>query len=287
MKHIYIFAISSQVVLGCSQALLNDEVSCASVCHWTGPPPLSCSLVATLRGAEVLQDHDEVNGSFQRTEADEGNGNSSVSFQRGDVESEEENSCSVGLTALYEDRCSFEKDINRETSDVGDRGKKRESESQKSKFREKIFKKCCCTLTIAKAGKNTKLKSSFKTNQNIDRKGACWWLALSIQRKQLKSDFGILWKRISVFWESWFCETWGSMHLQVALEQTNTSSLSLPTRCPLKSCQPTTCSLWQGRMVPASTCHNVRSRRSPPDCCNSWHSPCNLSMAISSQQVAD
>ena len=161
-------------MLGCSQALPDDEVSCASVCHWTGPPPLSCSLVATLRGAEVLQDHDEVNGSFQRTEADEGNGNSSVSFQRGDVESEEENSCSVGLTALYEDRCSFEKDINRETSDVGDRGKKRESESQKSKFREKIFKKCCCTLTIAKAGKNTKLKSSFKTNQNIDRKGACW-----------------------------------------------------------------------------------------------------------------
>ena len=39
-------------------------------------------------------------------------------------------------------------------------------------------------------------------------------------------------------------------------------------------------------MVPASTAHNVRSRRSPPDCCNSWHSHCNLSMAISSQQVA-
>ena len=39
-------------------------------------------------------------------------------------------------------------------------------------------------------------------------------------------------------------------------------------------------------MVPASTAHNVRSRRSPPDCCNPWHSHCNLSMAISSQQVA-
>ena len=193
MKHI--FAISIQVVLGCSQALPDDEVSCASVCHWSGPPPLSCSLVAS------LQDHHEVNGSFRRTGADEGNDNSSVSFQRGDIESEEENSCSVGLTALYEDRCSFEKDVNRETSDGGDRRKKRESHSQKSKVREKIFKKCCCTLTIAKAGKHTKLKSSFKTYQNIDRNGSCWWLALSIQKKLLKSDFGILWKRISVFWE--------------------------------------------------------------------------------------
>ena len=195
MKHI--FAISTQVVLGCSQALLDDEVSCASVCQWTGPPPLSCSLVAS------LQDHHEVNGSFRRTEADEGNGNSSVSFQRGDIESEEENSCSVGLTALYEDRCSFEKDVNRETSDGDDRRKKRESHSQKSKVREKSFKKCCCTLTITKAGKNTKLKSSVKTHQNIDRKGSCWRLALSIQRKLLKSDFGILWKRISVFCEAW------------------------------------------------------------------------------------
>ena len=39
-------------------------------------------------------------------------------------------------------------------------------------------------------------------------------------------------------------------------------------------------------MVSAITAHNVRSRRSPLDFCNPWHSPCNLSMAISSQQVA-
>ena len=102
----------------------------------------------------------------------------------------------------------------------------------------------------------------------------------------VKKDFCILRSRTSVFWESWFCEAWGSMHLQVALEQTKTSSLSLPTRCPLKSCQATTCFMWQGRMVPASTANNVRSRRSPPDYCNPWNSPCNLSMAIYSQQVA-
>jgi len=180
--------LGQKVVLGCSQALPDDEVSCASVCHWTGPPPLSCSLVASLQGAEVLQDHHEVNGSFRRTGADEGNDNSSVSFQRGDIESEEENSCSAGLTALYEDRCSFEKDVNRETSDGGDRRKKRESHSQKSKVREKIFKKCCCTLTIAKAGK--------------DHAGD--WLC------QFRRNY--------------------SNQTLVALEQTKTSSLSLPTR---------------------------------------------------------
>ena len=97
----------------------------------------------------------------------------------------------------------------------------------------------------------------------------------------VKKDFCIL-----VFWETGICETWNSLHLQVALEQTKTSSLSLPARWTLKCCQATTCLMRQGRMVSASTAHNVRSRRSPPYFCNPWHSPCNLSMAISSQQVA-
>ena len=108
-----------KVVLGCSQR--GGGAGCAEVCQWTGPPPVSCPVLATLDAAIPANP-------------------------------EQASNCSDGLAAAYS-TCNSTEDLNWETRDGQVRRKKRSHSGQKISQQQNYREEnCCCLLTISTAG---------------------------------------------------------------------------------------------------------------------------------------
>ena len=115
-----------QVMLGCSQPAGVDN--CSLVCQWTGPPPFSCPVLATLGGRPGMP----------------------------------ASNCSGGITASYE-YCNSTQDMNKETSDGQAR---RSSKIWENGEKKNISGNCCCTLRIREAGEDQILLSKVKSQSS-------------------------------------------------------------------------------------------------------------------------
>ena len=132
-------------MLGCSQR--GGAVECPEICQWTGPPPVSCPVSATLGGAPARTldgaPSETIGGAPARTP-----GGAPARTPGGAPARTPEavSACSDGLTAAY-DMCNSTRDMIRETSDGKVEGKKIQNDQKEN---------CCCILTISIAGEDIK-----------------------------------------------------------------------------------------------------------------------------------
>ena len=148
-----------KVVLGCSQR--GGGAGCAEVCQWTGPPPVSCPVLATLDAA-------------------------------GPANPEQASNCSDGLAAAYS-TCNSTEDLNWETRDGQVRRKKRSrSYSSQKIFQHQNYQEenCCCLLTISTAGlfssstRSQVLELGMRDLELLHHDPHCIFIASSLMKMQ-------------------------------------------------------------------------------------------------------